>query len=154
MKLLFDQNISFRVLNLINALYPESKHVKDFGLQHSSDRQIWNFAKGNGFHIVTYDADFYDLVTLYGHPPKVIWLRLGNTSSQNIAKKLNDYSDAVRKFIENIECKDLACLEISWGILKVKWVLQKQLLQNVSTASISTNIWPSSGFCKQRSSSC
>lgn len=113
MKLLFDQNISFRVLNLIAEKFPESKHVKDYGLHHSSDWQIWNFAKENDFHIVTYDADFYDLVTLYGHPPKVIWLRLGNTSSQNIAKKLNEYAEGVRKFIENIECKDLACLEIS-----------------------------------------
>ncbi len=70
MKLLFDQNISFRVIGLFKELFPEASHVKEFNLQFASDKQILNFAKEHEYNIVTFDSDFYDLVTLYGHPPK------------------------------------------------------------------------------------
>ena len=72
MKVLFDQNISFRVANIPNTVFPVSKQVRELNLEDKSDREIWNFAKTENFTIITFDADFYDLVTLYGHPPKVI----------------------------------------------------------------------------------
>jgi predicted nuclease of predicted toxin-antitoxin system len=68
-------------------------------LQFSTDKQIWNYAKENDYNIVTFDADFYDLVTLYGHPPKIIWLRLGNTSSRNLATILSGYSELIFSFL-------------------------------------------------------
>ena len=86
--------------------------MKDFNLQFSSDRQIWNYAKENGFEIVTYDADFYDLVSLLGHPPKVIWLRIGNTSTQNLAKVLEYHHDVISSFVRDTNYKDISCLEI------------------------------------------
>jgi predicted nuclease of predicted toxin-antitoxin system len=54
-KLLFDQNVSFRVVQQINNVFPEAKHVKDFELQFASDQQIWAFARTNNFSIVTFD---------------------------------------------------------------------------------------------------
>lgn len=112
MKLLFDQNISFRVLKLIEKLYPESKHVKDFNLQYSTDHQIWKFAKTNDFHLVKFDADFYDLFTLYGHPPKLLWLRMGNTFTQNIASTLIKHYDSINKFINDKALQDISSIEI------------------------------------------
>jgi predicted nuclease of predicted toxin-antitoxin system len=111
-KLLFDQNISFRVINLIHDLFPDARHVKDFDLQFSSERQIWNFAKENGYHIVTFDSDFYDLVTLFGHPPKIIWLRLGNTSSSNLSVAFSHHYESIKSFLEDEQFKEIACLEI------------------------------------------
>lgn len=45
MKLLFDQNISYRLLNHIQDVLPEAKQVRELGLENYSDKQIWEFAK-------------------------------------------------------------------------------------------------------------
>lgn len=79
MKLLLDQNISFRIANKIQDIFPGSGQVSELGLENSKDSQIWKFARENGYAIVTFDSDFYDLGLLQGASPKVIWLRLGNT---------------------------------------------------------------------------
>jgi len=113
MRLLSDQNISHRVLDRLRQVMPEAKHIKELDLQGATDRQIWNFAKTQEFHIVTFDADFYDLVTLYGHPPKVIWLRLGNTSTQNLAECLLKNIETIQQFLMDENQKDLSCLEIA-----------------------------------------
>ncbi len=113
MKLLFDQNISFRVVLQICNYFPEAKHVRDFSLQFASDREIWNYAKVNGYNIVTLDSDFYDIVTLNGHPPKIIWLRLGNTSSLNLARVFSGHQENIKSFITDIHHKDIGCLEIN-----------------------------------------
>ena len=60
MKLLFDQNISFRIVNKISHHFPESNQVRQLGLEDSTDIEIWNYAKKNGFTIVTFDTDFFD----------------------------------------------------------------------------------------------
>ena len=112
MKLLFDQNISFRTVHLLQEYFPLAKHVKDFELQFATDIQIWNFAKANNYHIVTFDADFYDLVTLYGHPPKIIWVRLGNTSTINLSKSILHHKEIIFSFINDIEDFEIGCLEI------------------------------------------
>jgi predicted nuclease of predicted toxin-antitoxin system len=74
-KLLFDENLSRRLIARLAELYPGSAHVADFDLLERPDREIWDFAQTNGFAIVTTDADFYELAAALGPPPKVIWLR-------------------------------------------------------------------------------
>lgn len=98
MKLLFDQNISFRIINRIMSYFPESKHVKDCGLENSTDASIWDFARMNDYIIVTFDADFYDMSILLGAPPKIIWLRIGNTSTLNIANVLINNHEKINEF--------------------------------------------------------
>lgn len=112
MKLLFDQNISHRVLYKLTVEFPEAKHVRDFNHQFSTDRQIWTFARENGYAIVTFDADFCELATLYGHPPKIIWLRFGNTTTQNLAEKLIQKADIIQEFLTNSQYTDIAALEV------------------------------------------
>lgn len=112
MKLLFDQNISFRVIGKISAQYQKAKQVRQLKLENASDFEIWQYAKKNNFTIVTFDADFYDLANLKGHPPKIIWLRIGNTTTDNIAKLFNDKFDLIKDFIDNPENKEIACLEV------------------------------------------
>ncbi len=60
MKLLFDQNISFRLIKQIIDLFPNSKQVRELGLENFTDSEIFDFAKKNQFSIVTFGADFYD----------------------------------------------------------------------------------------------
>jgi predicted nuclease of predicted toxin-antitoxin system len=72
MKLLFDQNLSWRLPQLLSEIYPGSRHIREFGLKESQDLDIWKHAKSNDFAIVTKDKDFQQRSWLQGHPPKVI----------------------------------------------------------------------------------
>jgi predicted nuclease of predicted toxin-antitoxin system len=77
MKLLFDQNLSFKLSQALSDLFPGSSQVRLLGLAEADDRAVWQHAKANGFLLVTQDSDFAEMAALYGQPPKVIWLRCG-----------------------------------------------------------------------------
>ena len=113
MKILFDQNISFRIINKINHLYPEAKQVRELGLENSTDIEIWNFANLNGFTIITFDSDFFDISNIKGHPPKIIWLRTGNTTTKNIIEILQLKKEIIIDFISNPLYSEISCLEIN-----------------------------------------
>jgi predicted nuclease of predicted toxin-antitoxin system len=70
-KLLFDQNISARIIRLIKDDFPDCSQVTLEGLTDAKDVEIWQWAKRNNCCIVTFDADFLDILTLRGFPPKV-----------------------------------------------------------------------------------
>jgi predicted nuclease of predicted toxin-antitoxin system len=76
MKLLLDQNISRKLVKQLEDIYPGSQHITSIMSENSDDREIWLYAKQNGFTIVTKDDDFEQRSILLGHPPKVIWIRL------------------------------------------------------------------------------
>ncbi len=84
MKLLFDQNLSRRLVISLQSDFPQSVHVQDAGLSKSSDETVWNYAKANGLVIVSKDSDFHQRSFLHGHPPKVIWIRRGNCSTLDV----------------------------------------------------------------------
>jgi len=113
MKLLLDQNISFRISNKIQDIFSGSKQVRDLGLEDSKDSFLWNYAKENGYCIVTFDGDFYDMGIIKGSSPKVIWLRIGNTSTQNIEKVLRDNFELIKTFLTDPNYKEIGCLEIN-----------------------------------------
>jgi len=71
----------------------------ELGLVDCSDLEIWNFAYKNDYTIVTFDSDFIDLANLKGAPPKIIWLKFGNSSNLKIAHKLLSNSDIITDFI-------------------------------------------------------
>lgn len=109
MKLLFDQNISHRLISLIQDILPEAKQVRQIGLENSSDKQIWEYAKDQNFTIVTFDGDFYDFSLVWGHPPKIIWIRTFNQTTKNVEGILRKHINTLIDFQDD---KDLACLEI------------------------------------------
>jgi predicted nuclease of predicted toxin-antitoxin system len=74
-RLLLDENLSRRLVRRLADLFPGTAHVSSHGLLQAPDFAIWEFAKSESFSIVTADADFYELATALGPPPKVIWLR-------------------------------------------------------------------------------
>jgi predicted nuclease of predicted toxin-antitoxin system len=85
-KLLYDENLSRRLLAPLGDLYPDSEHVVPAGLEGADDRTIWAYAASRGLVIATKDWDFVQLSSLLKHPPKVVWLRLGNCSTRNVAR--------------------------------------------------------------------
>ena len=112
MKLLLDQNISFRLVNKITEHFPESNQVRQLGLENSTDIEIWNYAREKNYTIVTFDTDFFDFSIIKGAPPKVIWLRTGNTSTKNIEKLLLSKKESILEFISSKEMSNIGCLEI------------------------------------------
>ena len=98
MKLLFDQNLSPRLPGLLSDLFPESAHVRELGLRDASDSLIWRRAQQAGFVIVSKDSDFQQRSLLYGHPPKFIWLRVGNCSTHTIEELLRKHCAGIQAF--------------------------------------------------------
>ncbi|MCF8246450.1 MAG: DUF5615 family PIN-like protein [Saprospiraceae bacterium] len=89
MKLLLDANLSWRLVKRLSADFPQVEHVTRTGLAiPASDREIWKWAKNNEFYIVTNDEDFGNLLLLRGFPPKIILIRRGNQTTEQVANLL------------------------------------------------------------------
>jgi len=101
MKLLFDQNLSPQLAGLLSDIYPGSTHVYFVGLDQASDAAVWAYARENSYIIVTKDADFSEFGEVWGFPPKVIWLRLGNSRTRQIETVLRLYYENIKKLSED-----------------------------------------------------
>jgi predicted nuclease of predicted toxin-antitoxin system len=112
MKLLFDQNISFRILQKLDDVFQEAEQVRTVGLEGATDSEIWNYAQEHDYAIVTFDADFADIAYLRGFPPKIIWLRTGNMITQKIADLLYENREIMKEFLTDEAYEDIACLEL------------------------------------------
>jgi len=100
-KLLLDQNVSDRIVERIEDLFPGSAHVKSVGLNEAEDSALWAWAKRNGFTILSKDTDFQQRALVFGHPPKFIWLRVGNCPTTLITSLLRSRYDVIREFIQS-----------------------------------------------------
>lgn len=93
--LLFDHNLSPKLVQRLIDLYPGSIHVQALGLAAAQDRAVWEYARLHDLILVTKDADFSELLLLQGFPPKIIWIRRGNCSTQTIETLLRDNFEAI-----------------------------------------------------------
>ena len=84
MKLLFDENLSSKLPCLLVTLLPDSAHARECGLRGLPEGDVWEYARANGFTIVSKDSDFQQRSLLYGHPPKIVWRRIGNCTRQQL----------------------------------------------------------------------
>ncbi len=101
MKLLFDQNISPKIVKQLEDIFPDAKQVRHLGLENASDIQIFEYAKKNGFAIVTFDSDFVDLNIVKGFPPKIIWLKTGNLTTKSISELIIKNTQILKDFLES-----------------------------------------------------
>jgi predicted nuclease of predicted toxin-antitoxin system len=101
MKLLLDQNLSFRLINMISESFSDVTHVSDHQLINTSDKKIWDYAKNNQLIILSKDSDFHQFSFLYGHPPKVIWIKHPNCSTLAIAQLLIKHKSNIEKFAQD-----------------------------------------------------
>ena len=102
MKLLFDENLSHKLARLLEDLFPNSIHVRDVGLKAADDPLVWEYAKTNGLMLVSKDADMHQRSFLFGPPPKVVWVRLGNCSTSDVEKLIRNNRDTIRAFHEDV----------------------------------------------------
>jgi len=103
MKLLFDENISHKIIKNLDPIFENCAHVKRINITPKNDSEIWDYAKKNDYTIVSFDEDFYEWMLIKGFPPKVIWLRCGNTSTEYIANLLINKRSEIKDFIFNNE---------------------------------------------------
>jgi predicted nuclease of predicted toxin-antitoxin system len=89
MKLLFDQNLSWELVKRVSRIFPGSAHLLSLGLSEKSDKEVWEFAK---------EKDFDQLSFLYGHPPKCVRLQVGNVTTEDIAKILEENLERIHSF--------------------------------------------------------
>ena len=101
MILLFDQNLSPNLPRRLSDIYPASTHVCDAGLSAASDADLWEYAKSIGAVIVSKDSDFQQRSLLYGSPPKVVWLRIGNCPARTVEELLQKYSVVIHTFFQD-----------------------------------------------------
>ena len=109
MRLLLDENLSRRIVPFLEQDFPGSTQVALIGMERSSDEAVWQYARDEGFCMVTRDADFYDLSLLRGSPPKVIWLKGRNLSKAAVLQLLLAYRESIRDLLS---APDLDCLEL------------------------------------------
>ena len=103
MRLLFDQNLSRYLKRHLRDLYPDCSHVWHVELNSTPDPVVWEYAKSHSSVLVTKDSDFMRLSVTLGHPPKVIWLRLGNSTTADVAALLRNCYDDVLAFCQDDE---------------------------------------------------
>ena len=101
MRLLLDENLSFRLVSALAEAFPDSAHVREAGLLGGSDEAIWAYAARNGYVLVSKDTDFYQRSLVYGPPPKVVWLRLGNAPTVEVAVLLIERRALIGRFCED-----------------------------------------------------
>jgi predicted nuclease of predicted toxin-antitoxin system len=88
MRLLLDENLSRRIVPLLQHTFPETTQVALIGLERASDREVWEYSKAQGYAIVTKDDDFLGLLSVLGYPPKVVLLTIGNSSNEQVVATL------------------------------------------------------------------
>lgn len=112
MKLLFDENVSPKLVEVLASEYPGSAHVRDVGLRGTDVLRIWQYAREQGFAIVSKDTDFRDRSFVEGFPPKVVWLDVGNAGTQAIEALLRRERLRVESFEDQ---KETSLLILSLG---------------------------------------
>lgn len=98
MKLLFDENLSPKLVLLLTDLFPNSLHVRDVGLNAADDPVVWEYAKDNNLMLVSKDSDMHQRSFVFGPPPKVVWVRLGNCSTSDVVTLLRKHIKALEVF--------------------------------------------------------
>lgn len=99
-KLLFDQNLSYKLVARLEHLYPNSQHIAALGLDQASDKEVWQYAKEHHFVIVSKDSDFNEITAFYDFPPYVIWLRLGNSRIVAVEDALTKHHEKICEIIK------------------------------------------------------
>jgi predicted nuclease of predicted toxin-antitoxin system len=97
LKLLFDLNLSHKLPLHMADIYPDSVHVRLLGLERAADEVIWHYAQQGGYVIISQDADYAERSRLHGSPPKVVWLRCGNTTPQKVEQLLRQSQTGIEE---------------------------------------------------------
>lgn len=113
MKLLFDHNLSHKLVGRLGDVFPDSEHVRNVDLQGAPDHAVWEYAKSGGFAIVSKDEDFHHLSFHRGPPPKVVWVKLGNCTTGDVERALRENRPNLLEFDDD---EDAAFMVVAGGM--------------------------------------
>jgi len=102
-KLLFDQNLSHKLARRLTDIFPDSTHVREVGLKEANDPVVWDYAKQQSFMIISKDADFHQRSFVFGFPPKVVWVQLGNCTTAEVEQVIRANFAAIKDFYDDAE---------------------------------------------------
>ena len=108
MKLLFDENLSPRLIGLLSDIFPDSVHVRDVNLSSASDDDVWKYAGDHDFAIVSKDSDFHQRSFLLVNAPKAIWIQVGNCSTAQLEEILRSRVEVILEFEQEAAATFLA----------------------------------------------
>jgi predicted nuclease of predicted toxin-antitoxin system len=80
MKFLVDAQLPPALARLLTEEGHDAEHVVDIGLRHADDSPIWEYALNHQAILITKDEDFPHRLRQSKIAPKIVWLRIGNTS--------------------------------------------------------------------------
>ncbi len=98
MRLLLDENLSYRLVALLADDFPGTAHVRDVGLSGADDDAVWEHARAHGMAVASKDSDFHDRARLHGPPPRLVWIRRGNCSTRDVEALLRRHRAALERF--------------------------------------------------------
>jgi predicted nuclease of predicted toxin-antitoxin system len=108
MRLLFDEQLSDALPTVLDDVFPGSVHVRALVGVGASDERVWELAIEHGCILVSKDEDFHRLSVLRGAPPEVVWLRIGNCTTDAVATLLRRHEPALQSFADQDEATFLA----------------------------------------------
>jgi predicted nuclease of predicted toxin-antitoxin system len=89
---------TIRQLKLHESLFRLALKSRGYQVSQVYRVFIWEYARANDFVIVSKDSDFHQRSLLYGHPPKFVYLRIGNSPTSKIVQILRDHFDIITQF--------------------------------------------------------
>jgi predicted nuclease of predicted toxin-antitoxin system len=109
-KLLFDENLSPKLVIALADLFPDSAHVDRVGLGGSTDNAVWDYAREHNYTLISKDSDFHEKSLLHGHPPKIIWIKRGNCTNKQIEIILRNKAQEIETLLNDPEATFLILL--------------------------------------------
>jgi len=104
MKLLLDANLSWRLISPLKTAFGECVHINNMSLSHpAKDFEIWQFAKEQGYTIITQDSDFLNYLETKGYPPKLVLVKAGNINTEQMKKILLQAKQSIIELLNNDE---------------------------------------------------
>ncbi len=100
MKFLIDNNLSFKLVQPLQKLFPGTTHIREYVGVNAGDHDSWKFAKNNGFVILTKDNDFDETSQLEGCPPKIVHLICGNKTTPHILNLIISHTEDIKQFAD------------------------------------------------------
>ncbi len=99
--ILIDNNLSPRLVSMLEKKFAKMVHVREVALASADDIVVWDYAAKNKLHLLTKDTDFNNIQAIRGFPPKIIWLRCGNASTQEVITLIDKNYDDILSFLRN-----------------------------------------------------
>ena len=83
-KFIVDAQLPPALARYLSSIDEDAIHVLDVDLMEASDSIIWDLALDQNRVIITKDEDFQIRASVSITSPKLIWVRIGNTSKKSL----------------------------------------------------------------------